>query len=440
MSTKLKHAASVFSFFVLLYCIFFSPVLFSGRILAISDSLALYLPSFLSPVSLWEPDLQAGFPVAADLQNGTWYPIARLFALFGFWNGFVISAYVLLSCFSYAYTYFLTKSWVGAAVSGIVAGMCGFSMAHLCHTIILHGMVWIPLVLLSIEKLKIESRRIWFVIGAVAIAFSFLAGHPQIPTYGLIVAGFYTLTLALFSSNHRIRFLAICGGMFIAGMSLTAIQLVPLFELVSESIREKPDLRFFQSISLRPFNLTTFIFPGLFGTPDTSFYSPYFGPINFIERTNYPGLVTILLSFVGLQRHKENRLVWFWVVVFIISLLLTLSHTLPLARLMFLVPGLNSFRVPARHVYESTLAMTVLSGFGAAAIHQRSANHKVVTRAVISTGIIFVVASAAIWFNSAKIHSMSLRNIGTNITLAPWANTSIAIPIILFFIACFVVY
>lgn len=438
MNTNLKHASIVFWFFVLLYCIFFSPVLFSGRILAISDSLALYLPSFLSPVSLWEPDLQAGFPVAADLQNATWYPIARLFALFGFWNGFVISAYVLLSCFSYAYTYFLTKSWVGAAVSGIVAGMCGFSMAHHCHTIVLHGMVWIPLVLLSIEKLKIESHRIWFVIGAVAIAFSLLAGHPQIPTYGLIVAGFYTLTLALFSSNHRIRFLAVCAGMFMAGMSLTAIQLVPLFELVSESIREKPDLRFFQSISLRPFNLTTSIFPGLFGTPDTSFYSPYFGPINFIERTFYPGLVTIVLSFVGLQRHKENRLVWFWVVVFIISLLLTLSHTLPLARLMFLVPGLNSFRVPARHVYESTLAMTVLSGFGAAAIHQRSAN--LVTRAVISTGILFVVASAAIWFNSAKIHSMSLRNIGTNITLAPWANTSIAIPIILFFIACFVVY
>src|SRR5262245_26194886 len=195
MKTGLGHATKVFTFYVLLYLFFFSPVLFSGRILAFSDSLALYLPSFLSPVSLWEPNLQGGFPVAADLQNATWYPIARLFALFGFWNGFVISAYVLISCFSYAYTYFLTKSWVGAAVSGIVAGMCGFSMAHLCHTIILHGMAWIPLVLLSIAKLKTEGTRIWFVIGSAAIAFSLLAGHPQIPTYGLIVAGLYALTL-----------------------------------------------------------------------------------------------------------------------------------------------------------------------------------------------------------------------------------------------------
>src|SRR5262245_54565531 len=195
MTTKFKHAALVLTFYVLLFTFFFSPVLFSGRILAISDSLSLYLPSFLSPVSLWEPNLQSGFPVAADLQNATWYPIARLFALFGFWNAFVISGYVLLSCFSYAYTYFLTKSWVGAAVSGIVAGMCGFSMAHLCHTIILHGMAWIPLVLLSIEKLKTEGVRIWFAVGTAAIAFSLLAGHPQIPTYGLIVAGLYALTL-----------------------------------------------------------------------------------------------------------------------------------------------------------------------------------------------------------------------------------------------------
>ena len=61
MNTKLRHAVLVFMFYVLLYCIFFSPILFSGRILAISDSLALYLPSFLSPVSLWEPDLQGRF-------------------------------------------------------------------------------------------------------------------------------------------------------------------------------------------------------------------------------------------------------------------------------------------------------------------------------------------------------------------------------------------
>ncbi len=170
------------------------------------------------------------------------------------------------------------------------------------------------------------------------------------------------------------------------------------------------------------------------------FIIPTFGPINFIERTFYPGLVTILLSFVGLQRRKENRLVWFWVVVFIISLFLTLSHTLPLARWMFLVPGLNNFRVPARHVYEMTLALTMLSGFGSAAIHQRYANYKVVMQAVISTGIIFLIAGAAIWLYSTKIHNMSLKNVGTNITLAPWANASIAMPIILFFIACFVVY
>jgi len=438
MYTKLRHAAVVFTFYILLYGVFFSPVIFSDRILAYSDSLALYLPAFLSPVSLWEPNLQGGFPVAADLQNATWYPIARLFAIFGFWNGFVISAYVLISCFSYAYTYFLTKSWVGAAVSGTIAGMCGFSMAHLCHTIILHGMAWIPLVLLSIAKLKTEGGRIWFVIGAAAIALSLLAGHPQIPTYGLIVAGFYALTLS-FDANNRFKFLAICAAMFFLGISLTAIQLVPLFELISQSIREKPDFHFFQSISLKPLNLVTFIFPALFGTPDTSFYPyRYFGAINFIERTFYPGLYALLLSFVGLQRYKEKRLVWFWFLVLIISLLLALGDTLPFARLVFFVPGLNNFRVPARHVFEMTLAVTVLAGLGAAAIHKQLANQKVVLWSIISGAVIFVVAGSAIWLNATKIQNMALKNGVTNLILNPWLNPAIATPMILFLIASIV--
>jgi hypothetical protein len=440
MNARLVHPIKVFTFYVLLFTFFFSPVLFSGRILAFSDSLALYLPAFFSPVSLWEPNLQGGFPVAADLQNATWYPIARLFALFGFWNGFVIRAYVLIGCFSYAYTYFLTKSWVGAAVSGIVAGMCGFSMAHLCHTIILHGMAWIPLVLLSIAKLRTEGGRIWFVIGSGAIAFSLLAGHPQIPTYGLIVAGIYALTLAS-GSSHPFRFLAICFAMFLAGVSFTAIQLVPLFELVSQSIREKPDFHFFQSISLKPLNLTTFIFPAVFGTPDTSFYQyRYFGAINFIERTFYPGLAALLLSFVGIQCFKEKRVVWFWLFVLIISLLFSLGDTLPFARVLFLVPGLNNFRVPARHVFEMTLAITVLAGLGAAAIHQRYATQKNILLSVIPGTIIFLIAAAAIRLNANTIQAMGLKNGITSLTLAPWINSAIATPIILFVIASVVLF
>lgn len=441
MHKKLEHAAIVIAAYVLLYCIFFAPVLFSGRILAYSDSLSLYLPSFLSPVSLWEPNLQGGFPVAADSQNATWYPIARLFALFGFWNGFVISAYVLLSCFTYAYVYHLTKSWVGGAVSGIVAGMSGFAMAHLCHTIVLHGMVWIPLVLLAIDELKIERRATWFALGSGGIALSLLSGHPQIPTYGLIVAGFYALTLGLFGSNRPIRFLTICAAMFIVGLSLAAIQLIPLFELVSQSVREKPNLQFFQSISLKPLNLTTFVFPSLFGTPDTSFYRyRYFGAINFIERTFYPGILTILLSFVAVQRYKDKRLLWFWIFIFVISLLLALGDTLPFGRLLFFIPGLNSFRVPARHVYEMILALTVLAGFGAAVIHQRCVSHKEIMRSVIFGIMIFIFAALAIWLNANKIKSLAIKNGVSNLELAPWANLAITVPIISFFVVCIVLF
>ena len=87
-----------------------------------------------------------------------------------------------------------------------------------------------------------------------------------------------------------------------------------------------------------------------------------------------------------------------------------------------------------------TLAMSFLAGFGAAAIHQRHTTQKSVLWSVISGGFIFVVAGAGIWLNSHKIQNMALQKGVTNLTLAPWANLAITIPILLFCIGAFVLF
>ena len=178
------HVVSVAACYSALYVLFFAPVLFTGRLLGAGD-LIYYLPNFIRGATFWDPLLFGGFPVAADPQAMTWYPLSILFAALGSWNGFVVSAYVLASCFTYGYVHTLTGSRLAAAVSGTVYGMSGFMMASLGHATIVHAAAWMPLLIWSLESLVGGFKVLWVVVGTVAAACSLLAGHPQISVYSL---------------------------------------------------------------------------------------------------------------------------------------------------------------------------------------------------------------------------------------------------------------
>ena len=98
MKRKTFLLLSVTAFYGVLYTLFFSPVVFSNELLAPGDGYVYYLPNFFSKGFLWEPLIFSGFPVAADPQAMTWYPVAAFFSMIHSWNAFVIMAYVLASC------------------------------------------------------------------------------------------------------------------------------------------------------------------------------------------------------------------------------------------------------------------------------------------------------------------------------------------------------
>jgi hypothetical protein len=167
--------------FSVLYVLFFSPVLFSDRLLAPSDGLNHYLPNFSPNLSLWTDLLFGGFPIAADPQAQSWYPLVRLLVLFpGGWNVHVLSAFVLASSFTYGYVHALTHSRLAAVVGGLTFGMSGYMIAHLGHTGIIHGAAWLPLMIWSVHELRASQHALWIVSGAAAVGMLALSGHPQI--------------------------------------------------------------------------------------------------------------------------------------------------------------------------------------------------------------------------------------------------------------------
>ncbi len=134
-----SHSALVTLFFVAIFTTLFFPILLSDRLLANGDALLYYLPAFVSPRTLWTTALYGGYPIAADPQAESWYPVGFLFLhRRELWNLFVLSAYVLAGSFTYGYIYSLTDSPLAAAGGGIAYSMSGFMIAHMGHTAIIH--------------------------------------------------------------------------------------------------------------------------------------------------------------------------------------------------------------------------------------------------------------------------------------------------------------
>jgi len=426
-------------FFTALYTLFFFPVIFSDRLLAPSDGLIYYVPAFYSPRVLWTNLILSGFPVAADPQVETWYPLSLLFSLIpNSWNVFFISAYILASCFAYGYVYTLTGSTLAALVSGVVYGMSGFMMSHLTHTAIIHTALWIPLIVWTWEKLRDKLTAHWLVIGVCAVACNFLAGHPQIFVYGIGLSIIYAVVRGISAPVGRWNYYKWCLLVLILGIALAAIQVIPTLEFSNLTVRSKLTFAEFAGIALPVNQIIQLLFPYLFGYyfPD-SFYkvTNYFGEANLSELTGYIGLLPIMLAVIGFLSTQDKQLKWFWFWVSLFALLLTLGNATPLARIMYYLPAYNKFRAPARHFVEMSLGISVLAGLGVVGIQKQIVSNRLILKIVsVSTGVMLVSLIGIFGFANqlkAQASDAGFRQL----TLLPWSNRALGVPLVIFAIA-----
>jgi hypothetical protein len=429
------HCLLVLLFFSLLFTLFFSPALLRGLLLAPGDGVPLFLPNFYSPKVLWDSLLFGGFPMVGDPQVMQWYPPALLFSLIpGSWNVFIISAYVLASSFTYGYVYTLTGSGLSAFVSGIVYGMSGFMMAHLGHTVIIHTVAWIPLILWSLEKLRHTWSPGWFVAGSLGLAFSFFGGHSQMFFYALMLALSYAAVLGWVAPVGRWRYYRFVSLMVILGVGLAAVQIIPTAELAGQSVRTEFSFADFISYALPPKQLLTLIFPALFGLSNHP-TRIYFGDWNLTELTGYIGLLPLFLASLAVIVRRRERLTIFWLSAGLFALLLTLGNTTPLATLFYHLPIINHFRAPARHFVEFGFAVSVLSGLGVASILRGQATRRLILRTVFAGSLVVLACLTGILIFSKSLIELAREKGVAQISFLPWENASVLVPLVVLLIA-----
>ena len=395
------------------YTLFFLKSLLSGNYIAPSDSLDFGVAAFLSVPALWTQGMYAGYPVAADPQALTWYPVLHVFRLLGLdWNHFLISAYVIASASCFLFVRRLTGSNVAGAFSGFVYGFSGVMLGHIGHFNQIHAAAWVPLALYGLQLTREGLYRPGAGVSAFAFALMWLAGHPQVPVY----TGYLSAALIggglLIDRPPKAAVIARLGWSafgIIVGLGIAAVSILPMIELGELSRRAQSNWEVYISKALPPWQLLAIALPFAFG----GFWSggslpvPYFGLGSPAEYTGYVGLLplalTIAAPFVLSGYRREARL---WFVITLIAALLCLGAATPVGALFFYAPGYASFRVPARHLFVVSLCLAVASGLAFAELTRRREGWGVIAGAVAGTVALAAIAFGVFAWRTPEVRAL----------------------------------
>lgn len=378
----------------LLFCFFFFPLVFQGKVFSQSDVLCFFPPwstscppglshpsnSLLSDLSLqfypfavytrdrlsegqlplWNPYILGGAPFLANMQSAIFYPTSLLLLLLPVETAWSVSALVRLGVAglsTYGLARALALSTWSAVFAGIIFMFCAFNIVWLNHPHT-NVAVCLPLLLLGIERTYAGRKSAPFIL-ALATALIFLGGHPETAFHVSIAAGLYSLVRLgqLWADDPRKqwRVLSRLLGGYALGVLGSAIVLIPFLEALLESGITTYRDRMPREAFVLPFQaLWTFITPDIFGHPALGEFS---GPLNYNDRTGYVGLVPLVLAIAVFPTVIWDRKVQIFAGLAVFALLVALGIP-PVADLFSLLPFAH--HAPQQRlllVYEFSVAL-----------------------------------------------------------------------------------
>ena len=314
---------------------------------------------------LWIPQALGGAPLLANFQSGLFYPFNFLFFIFSkinAWSIYIILQPVLASLFCFIFLRNLKLQILPSLIGGLIFAFSGFNLVWLEYGIVGHAGLWLPLILLTIDKLFNKPSGLWVAIGALATGFSLLAGYPQIAAFSLVVAVLYLL-FKIFWAKEKVgrRSLLLVFGFLFLGTFLAAVQLLPGLELWRLSIRGADPTAAAFHFGLNPLkNLILFLAPDFYGNPATG---NFWGWGAYNESVSYISVAGLLMAITALLSYKKNKIVTFFKILLLASLLMVFAN--PLSNFIFSLglPILASASA-GRFLFLVDFSLAILAAYG----------------------------------------------------------------------------
>jgi hypothetical protein len=326
-------------------------------------------------IPFWNPFLLGGIPYWAHFESTIFYPLGFLFWLIPpeAAYGYTMFLHLLLAAsFMYILARSLGMGRAGSFLAGAVYICNGFIMAtlYLGHMCPAQSYIWLPLVIYFLNRTLQAGTSFFCVLPAGAVwGVQILAGAPQ--------DAFYTFLASILFLGCNIRrgkdsrrgapklFVAMIL-VFVVGVGIASIQLVPAFEYIGESVRAS--LNTYEMVtqaSYPPEGVITAVLPNFFGNYAKGGFWVDNVPWSVPYQNLYVGILPLIsLCFISFRGSEHKRLILFAAILAVTAILLALGHNTPLYQLAYLLPGFDKFRTPSRIITLWVFAVCLLGGKG----------------------------------------------------------------------------
>jgi len=420
-------------------------------------------------IPLWNPYLFAGAPFLANGQHSALYPFSILYLVLPLakaFGWFALSQVWLAGLSMYVFGRLLRMRRGSAAIAGLVyQGAQFLVISAAVFPMIAAAVAWLPFLLGCIERVVTLGGRptgernrliLWVGAGAVALACQVLAGHAEFTYYTLLIMALFALwriaTQARMredeppgaaeepvsgSSSFRgpagfaLRALSWLAALVLIGLLISAVQLVPLFEVGRVNFRVgSASFEEVRGWAYPPRNALTFLLPNFFGNPThhtirdafsresvplalnyyggLNPYGPYstsWGMKNYVEGAAYMGILPLVLAAVGaLALFRRGSLAgarrahsFFFLGLAAFSLAFIFGT--PLYGLLYYgLPFIDQLHTPFRWVFPLALSVAVLAGFGADVVEARRSAGRLLPAAALFSGVAVMAAALVGYF------------------------------------------
>jgi hypothetical protein len=374
-------------FITLFFLLIFSWAFLNGRFLIGRDAFVYSYPLRTvawdglrhGTLPLWTPLLMSGYPLLSMQNVGMGYPLTWGYLLLPpYWAEqiYLLAPFLLAPAFTYAYARELERSRIASLFAGLAFGYGGM----MTYALGIVGQptntaMWLPLLLIAIERARTRPFIRCLLGATIVYSLCVLAGFGQFFVFvGLIsiaYAAFIGFMLPAESNAgeprvrsvfawQRVRPLAVALGALTMSAGVAAFQVLETLRAVRRSVRANLSYEIFSAGSFTPLLAWKSFVAPLNNTIETTAYVP---PLALC-------LALVACAFAFRNPGREAR-VLFWLALALVACVLRLGSNTPLYRLLYDVPFLNRFRVPSRHAFEWTFAVSMLAAYGWDALFAR---------------------------------------------------------------------
>lgn len=414
--------AIVFALFPLLLAWYFLPVLAPGLVLSsVFGDVAVewwWKRGYLAEVfhgnqsMFLNPFIMGGTPFLASNQTALFYPPNWLFAfasrawvlnfqtVFHFWLG-------LAAMYWLARRLGLTRA--ASSLAALVFGFSGFAILHWYagHLVFVVEWPWTPLAMIAWMSMQTRSALpgSWrgilpAVLGLSGVlALQFLAGHPQIVYFTLLIlfafhAGWGGFALRHAQPKALLRGSLALGAALVLAALLTGVQWFPTLRFSELSVRSAATpMGYFFRDSHAPCDMLTTVAPWLLGGRDNTM--EFLGASSsYWEVGAFLSVSAFMLIFVNLAALGSlSGFLWTAFFVLLGGWWLALGYYGGLYDLAFrVIPGFSFFRNPGRFLYLVTFAAALLSASGLDLLSRTAAQspRKLLRVLIVLLGVLLV--------------------------------------------------